>query len=755
MNDMRKLMESIDEAYFGKQEGPSNSGEMSMDEIVEIGKQHGIDEDGMWKAVVFAHDNDLFWEMEIEVHNSEGKPVGRYPTLTDIPTFVKDPETGEEVETTVDNLYVIYKTTPEQVTDMIGWFKENEAKIDQEKQQIKRDASFGDWLDQNPFESVNESYHSRLAAAADDIAYYNKRMPDDELIELIRTQLGDMAAQYIADKLAGGETDWKENLRKTLDNMDKPNYSWSNRIEEDNYRTAPGGGPLRKLGSKTLARKLVPGLGKREADQRAEDAFAAGRMYRDAEYLSSTGEAPEYEMSPEDAIDKKRAFKQMDRYAKIAQGKKPFSDTDLNEEGVDEGVSDWLKRLDKKAAGWITKKADTMIAKQVAELVRKEGINGAMVSVRYLSGGGGKTIKSSLESYLKHSSDGEYAEAVRYVLPALDKDEKSMRDAEISAFGAPLGEENSDFYQRPYENEKEWMGKKVVITSCRDKSLEGKWGVVVDIDKYRNEEGEWQMKYVIDTPEDDGMHITLYPSEWSYDQIELVKDADPMSDFMLQNPFESLEEAKGKIVQVPAGLRGEGHNKTGKATSDDAEEFIKELGIDDQIDTDVVDPETGELLFTTGTTKRKESKKGNYQVLNYDDFTRGAKLREPESPVMHSGWDWENDIEKKQDNAWELLRELRDSDFYNVVWKNATELVGKPDMGTDDEEWADLDYDVDVEIPVAIKRKDGKRFTEDDHDNFREIVSAVKKASTMGNFGIQYAGTSNKGTVARFVPSFM
>ena len=399
-------------------------------------------------------------------------------------------------------------------------------------------------------EKLDESYHSRLAAAADDIAYYNKRMPDDELIELIRTQLGDMAAQYISDKLAGGETDWKDNLRKTLANMDKPNYSWSKNVE-----------------------------GIEESAPLGNEHFQDG--------LPSEG-----------------------------------------------------------------------------DLVRIEG--------------------------------GEY---------------------------------------------------------------DGKRGTVLNIQGDYDEEGHGVLTHTIKLQSGETVKVDLV--ETHYNDTYLIKvgeyeyDDEAEDEFAYSNPFESLEEAKGNVVEVPAGLRGEGHNKTGNATSDDAEEFIRELGIDDQIDTDVVDPETGELLFRTGTTKRKESKKGNYQVLNYDDFTRGAKLREPESPVMHSGWDWENDIEKKQDNAWELLRELRDSDFYNVVWKNAAELVGKPDMGTDDEEWGDLDYDVDVEIPVAIKRKDGKRFTEDDHDNFREIVSAVKKASTMGNFGIQYAGTSNKGTVARFVPSFM
>jgi len=212
---------------------------------------------------------------------------------------------------------------------------------------------------------------------------------------------------------------------------------------------------------------------------------------------------------------------------------------------------------------------------------------------------------------------------------------------------------------------------------------------------------------------------------------------------------EDLDEARGNTVEVPAGLRGEGYDKTGDATSNDAENFIRELGIDDQIDTEVVDPETGEVLFNTGTTKRQEGKKGNYQKLNHADFTRGAKLREPEAPIMHGGWDGEKDFEKAQDTAWELLNDLRDSDFYHVVWRP----VGDVDMDTGDED-AFQDYDTEYEVPVAIKRKDGKKLDSDDHDNMREIVRAVKNGSTMQNTGVQYVGMSGNGTVARFVPSF-
>lgn len=223
---------------------------------------------------------------------------------------------------------------------------------------------------------------------------------------------------------------------------------------------------------------------------------------------------------------------------------------------------------------------------------------------------------------------------------------------------------------------------------------------------------------------------------------------------------EDLDEATGgTTVKTPIEFQGRnqkyyGHddyrlkNLPGR-TRERAEEFVKSLGIDDTVSHDVVDPESGELLFQVGTTKRTEIKKGNYQKLNHADFTRGAKLREPEAPIMHGGWDGEKDFEKAQDTAWELLNDLRDSDFYHVVWRP----VGDVDMDTGDED-AFQDYDTEYEVPVAIKRKDGKKLDSDDHDNMREIVRAVKNGSTMQNTGVQYVGMSGNGTVARFVPSF-
>lgn len=196
-------------------------------------------------------------------------------------------------------------------------------------------------------------------------------------------------------------------------------------------------------------------------------------------------------------------------------------------------------------------------------------------------------------------------------------------------------------------------------------------------------------------------------------------------------------------VEVPAELRG-ATKMTGKATSDDASEFMSDLGIDDEVSDDVVDPETGELLFQPGQTKRAEMKKGAHVILNRDDFTRGAKLAQP---ILHAD-SWRGDFEDKHEAAWELLDELRNGDFYNVIWRDTADMVDNP------EEMMSKDYDVYVEVPVVLKRKDGLQLDSDDHDNIKEIIKAVRNASTMQNVGIMYMGSTDGGTTARFTPTF-
>jgi hypothetical protein len=322
------------------------------------------------------------------------------------------------------------------------------------------------------------------------------------------------------------------------------------------------------------------------------------------------------------------------------------------------------------------------------------------------------------EGELKSDDEMERDKVKRYA-----KYNKAIRGRE------GLGEENSDSAYDAYEDEDEFLGKFVKVTGGDHKGATGK---VVNIDWYRDENGGKQMVYNVAL--DSGENIELYPSEWGHDQLEVVED--PFSEFMLDNPFESLEEAKGKGVNVPP---------EGFASSEEAEKFIHDLGPDDEVDDYVVDPETGEVLFEPFMTKRG---------VGMDQFKSARDRVEKMGTWVPSIYGANN-----QDDAWEELGDLRYGNssaakFYNIVWRNLGDLLGSPkDLGSDAEEWEELDYDTGYDVPVAIKRKDGKKMQEEDYDNFRELASLVKHAT--GNISLSMMGTTDKGTVARFTPTLM
>lgn len=201
-------------------------------------------------------------------------------------------------------------------------------------------------------------------------------------------------------------------------------------------------------------------------------------------------------------------------------------------------------------------------------------------------------------------------------------------------------------------------------------------------------------------------------------------------------PNNKMDEA---IVTVPAELRGN-IAMTAHATSGDAFKFIKDLDIDDEVSNTVVDPETGEVLFEPGQTKREDMKIAAQALSNVNDYNSAQ-------PFMHAGY--ERDYEEIKDAAHDLLNKLRNNDFYHVVWQPISKMIDDP------EAMMDKDYDVEYDVPVILKRKDGKQLDAFDHENIREIIRAVKNASTMQNVGIMFMGTTNNGTTARFMPSFI
>jgi hypothetical protein len=334
----------------------------------------------------------------------------------------------------------------------------------------------------------------------------------------------------------------------------------------------------------------------------------------------------------------------------------------------------------------------------------------------------------------------------------IDAIAQKMGQEQIAAIrkNAGLSEEGADVataWGGPYEEYENYQGKKVKIDRTQSGEHEGEVGTVVKADKYRDENGGWQAEF--DVQLDSGETIKLYPGEWSDDQLSLV--VDPYQDFMLSNPFESLEEG---VVKVPRGLRGEEGNPMG-LTSQDAEDFINSLGPDDVVATDVVDPETGELLDWPDRGTRRARGQKEWERKERERKEQEEKDHEEgyDSPYLYVP-NIKADPESAWDTIWELKNDKEITDFYHIVWRSVRDASGEPfDLGADTEDWGELDYDVDIDMPVAIKRTDGKKFNKQDRKNF-DVISKVFRAAT-GNIAVQYVGSSNEGTVARFVPTFM
>ena len=243
-----------------------------------------------------------------------------------------------------------------------------------------------------------------------------------------------------------------------------------------------------------------------------------------------------------------------------------------------------------------------------------------------------------------------------------------------------------------------------------------------------------------DEDKNNKLHLELNnsnKSKWRRELRKKLADVD-VSNYSWGKSKKNYGEIDEAIVTVPAELRGN-IAMTAHATSDDAFKFIKDLDIDDEVSNTVVDPETGEVLFAPGKTKREDMK---IAARTSSDIDRRAW-----QPTMHAGF--ERDYEKILDTSYDFLNSLRNSNFYYVVCRSVSEMVD------DSSELMNKDYDVEYDIPVLLKRKDGQRLNDVDHKNIDEIIRAVKNSSTMQNVGIIFVGTTNNGTTARFMPSFM
>jgi len=282
-------------------------------------------------------------------------------------------------------------------------------------------------------------------------------------------------------------------------------------LQEDRRYGKPSHPMLRKIGDKRLARKLVPGLGKREAGERTQDNWFTSRMYSAAEL-----EDPEWEMDDEQKLEYERAKKQGRRYNRIARGETPFKksgweleeapedrtladpyepqsrrecgncgdfssvlqdrygddlhyvcDTcgfdendqvvDLNFAGEVEddgqpseydewqdymGGDDWdhgqydesrmleLAGVELKEGftDWVMKKTAMHSAKQAHKMVQELGPDQAADTIAFGNDKGKEEVIASLDLYLQLEPEGEYAESVRYLLPAITKHQGKWDD---------------------------------------------------------------------------------------------------------------------------------------------------------------------------------------------------------------------------------------------------------------------------------------------------------------------------------------
>ena len=871
MDKFRSVIGEEEGSMLGKQEGPSAEGEMSMDEIVEIGKQNGVDEDGVWKAVIFAHDRDnKFWEMEMEVRAPSGEIVGRFSGFKDMPLDATDPATGKEFRILTDQIYVIYKTSPAKIQEMFGWYKEWEA-----EQQAERDAEpFWDWIEKNPFESIEED-----VGGSDDFWAETERQ-DAKIAEFTINEFGDLGFKRHSNWPAGTNLVANGDLRKQVRTKFKIE-GWTKAEPGSRqpswyaHPTLPYHSVVEYDRGRTIVTSMLPYGAKIEEDtfireedsinQQIKSLLAQGKKVMSrvsgaiGEIISINDEGISMVQggvgAGTDGVNfgahsNLKIIIKVDGYEIIRR---------WNDDGIDEGVGDWIKRLDKKAGDWITDKTEklnkaqsTNTAKRVAEMVHEEGIKMTVIDIRYTSGGKGKLIQKSLEEYLQHSPDGEYAEEVRYVLPALDKDADLLRDAEIEAFGSVLGEginegvlswaadklmdkvvkeidkvgmskvavslafgdkadtmcDSLKTYLQAREPEEigiEKYGKLIrlrTMLNCKDRVHEshvsdkiavGNSVMIMTYDLLSNRRVPTEVK-IVDFVKHPGARPAVHYKGKDGKVKSMASNVFKSKMREAQRPVSETNEDKnndcdrcqglghhpsradedcpecggtGKcpnineaVIEVPAELRGN-TKMTGKATSDDAAQFMADLGPDDDVSHDVVDPETGELLdWPTAGLNRNEPEdeedaaywrkmggtKRELGKAKYKDQMAHDAEYANDVPVLHLPKG--NMFGGANDMAWEFLSELRDSDFYNVVWRNVSGQIDDP------EEYAEKDYDVDFEIPVILKRKDGAKLVGADHDNIQEIMKAVKNASTMGNVGLGYAGTSGGGTAARFYPTF-
>jgi hypothetical protein len=207
----------------------------------------------------------------------------------------------------------------------------------------------------NHYNSLRETLH-KLAGHRGYQAYFESWTPtlmedelDESINELFVQEMVDPrieSAMPILSRLKKPVTEmsevdslaeWAEgviNEKLELDEEEKLDEVGSISGDFMHSMTRPVRDLARKGGTKKALRRVVPGLGKREAGERAKDEkFHASLMKTAAPTYYDGEENPDYDMEVRSGKASEKAAK---RYSNIAKGKKPFA-----EDGVNENLANW------------------------------------------------------------------------------------------------------------------------------------------------------------------------------------------------------------------------------------------------------------------------------------------------------------------------------------------------------------------------------------------------------------------------------
>jgi len=608
---------------------------------------------------------------------------------------------------------------------------------------------------QAKLQRIDESYMSRLAAAVDDIALYNKSMPDEKLIALVNTELGDVAAEYMREKLASGEEieenfgDWMDDLTQAASDEREHRYDHDPSFHDDEPISAQVKSLLAQ-GKSVISR--ISGASGVVYSANPEDGTI---VFKD----QNIGEKIGFDVDSKTGLELK-GF--VDHYA-IVQ---------YTDESIDEGVGSWLKRLDNRTAGWIEDKSAVHSAKQAHEMTKEVGTREAAETIAFSSRDGKGSALAALERYLRDYPDGEYAESVRYLLPAVAQAQgkwDSIKKQGEEFFGGYVDEDAMDDRgkmcpvctggrREGYGNNCPNCGGEGYVEEAVGEELPPIHVIARDIIKNWKKVNYGAVPYLdamqsLNTRHDDygadtGSSILAYGlSNMSHYSGRSVHDPE-LAKIHRAQLKRHLKEA---VVEVPAGLRGE-DAEMGGATSRDAERFIADLAPDDSVDTEVIDPESGEVLdWPTQDTRRaqddaeyEKNKRGREEAelpdYPFTPYIPGGKSAAPGQVQSFDGMD------RAQDDLGRLKYDGQITDFYDIQWKNIEDLVDDP------QQYYDGDYDIGWDMPVVIRRQDGQKFGDEDHANFRRLSSLFRTATY--NIGLGYAGGSEQGTAAHFYPMF-